>query len=227
METLYLALGISGVVLQGLVIYAMTRGGYREFPGVAFCVIVLFLASIAEFAAYVDVSSRPEWYASCYYVSNSGRHLAAFVAVISLIYVAARDNPQRQAFRVKIAVLTLVVITASVLLAGGSWPHAYMNQVNRNLSFATVILTLFLWFSLVRVRTRDRLLFLVSGGLGLNMAGEAISQSLLHLARSGITYHVASLFSILPHLLCLWIWWTAFRRRDYDMIEVPDGLPSR
>ena len=225
MENLYLALGIVGIIFQGLVLYAMTRGAYREFGGVALYIVVLLLTNVAESAAYVHVSTQPEWYANDYYVSNTARHLAILVAVVSLIYAAAKCNPRRHVIRVKTALLTLAVIAASVLLANGPWPHAYMNQVNRNLSFATVILTVILWFSLVKVRTRDRRLLLVASGLGLNMAGEAIAQSLLNLARSGLVYHIASLISVLSELLCLWIWWSAFRRRGHRAIEVHSRVP--
>lgn len=211
-QYLFLALGTCGMLLQVLVIYAMTRTSFRRFGGIFFYLLVLFLTSIADMAVFFELADWPEWYRRYYYVNNVIRHFAGFVAVISLIYVATAEHPRRQAFRLKLLAGTVAVIAATFLATPGPMRGIYMTKVARNLSFATVVLNLVLWFSLIRVRERDRRLFLVSGGLGLNMAGEAIGQSMFYLSESLV--FPANLISIGSHLLCLVIWWHAFRRGE-------------
>jgi hypothetical protein len=53
---------------------------------------------------------------------------------------------------------------------------------------------------------------MVSGGLGIQMAGKAIGHSLRQL--SPLNPLAGDLVIVLSHLLCLYIWWHAFRRFD-------------
>ena len=50
---------------------------------------------------------------------------------------------------------------------------------------------------------------MVSGGMGIQMAGKAIGHSLRQLSRSAMM--PGDLVIVLSHLLCLYIWWQAFR----------------
>jgi hypothetical protein len=208
-QYLFLALGTSGMILQVMVIYVMTRIPFRRFGGIFFYLLVLFLTSLADMAAFFEVGSWPEWYRKYYYINNVIRHFAGFVAVISLIGAATAEHPRRQALRLKLIAGTLAVVAFSFLVSRDPRLGMYMTKVARNLSFATVVLNLILWFSLIKVRERDRRLFLVSGGLGVNMAGEAIGQSMIHL--SPRLLFPASLLNVGSHLFCLYIWWKAFR----------------
>jgi len=197
------------MLLQVLVIYAMTRTSLRRFGGIFFYLLVVFLTSVADMAVFLELGSWPEWYLRYYDINNVVRHLAVFIAVISLLYVATRDHPRRFAYRVRLLIGTAVLVALSVLVSSDPRLGVYMTKVARNLSFAAVLMNLLLWFSLIRVRERDRRLFLVSGGLGINMAGEAIGQSMLYL--SPLLAFPANLVNVVSHLACLYIWWRAFR----------------
>ena len=224
MDSFYLALGALGMGLQVVVIYAMTRGPGREFPGVFFYLLVLFLTGIADTAVFLDVANWPPWYREYYYLNNTVRHLAGFVALVSLAYIAGKRSQERSALHFKLFLGSVVIVAGSFLLASGGWPDYYMNQAGRNLSFATMVLNVVLWTSLIKFRTQDHRLFLVSGGLGLNMAGEAIGQSLVQLGEATSTF--GNLISVFSHLLCLCIWWQAFRRAPAPVM-LPKGRPSR
>lgn len=208
-QYLFLTLGTCGMILQVMVIYAMTRISFRRFGGIFFYLLVLFLTSLADMAAFFEIGRWPEWYRKYYYVNNVIRHFAGFVAVISLIDAATAEHPRRPALRLKLIAGTLAVIAFTFLVSQDPRLGLYMTKVARNLSFATIVLNLILWFSLIKVRERDRRLFLVSGGLGVNMAGEAIGQSMFYLSRSLV--FPANLLKVASHLFCLYIWWKAFR----------------
>lgn len=224
MTNFYIAIGVLGTVMQLLVIYALTRGPFRQFPGVTFYLLVLFLTSVADMAVFLDLGVWPDWYRDYYYINNTVRHFAGFAAVVSLIYVATADDPNRLAHRTKVVVGTVGVIAVCFLLARGSTPGVYMSEATRNLSFSTVVLNLILWFSLIKIRAKDARLFMVSGGLGLNMTGEAIGHSLIPL--SALAQHIGNLIGIGSHLLCLYIWWVAFRRRE-EHVRIPDQVTSQ
>lgn len=224
MNAIYSTLGFVGLAAQVGVIYAFVGKPQREFRGVFFYVLILFLTSVADITAY----PWPAWYIEYYYLNNTLRHLAGFGALVSLVYAASTGSSGRSGVRVKIFLGTIGVIALSLLLAGGTWPDAYMNEAARNLSFATVVLTAILWLFLIRFRAQDRRLYLVAGGLGLNMAGEAIGQSLANLSQwSPLMLDAGSLIAITSHLLCLYIWWKALRQ-PAEHVEKPSGsaLPS-
>lgn len=205
------------MLLQVLVIYAMTRTSLRRFGGIFFYLLVLFLTSVADMAVFLELGSWPQWYLRYYDINNMVRHLAVFIAVISLLYGATADHSRRAAFRTRLFAGTVLLVALSLLISPDPRLGIYMAKAARNLSFAAVLLNLVLWFSLIRVRERDRRLFLVSGGLGINMAGEAIGQSMFYLSPQLV--FPANLLNVVSHLACLYIWWRAFR--------LPAPVPAR
>lgn len=219
----YLIPGFLGIALQVCVLHLLIRGAYRRFPGITLYLMVLFLTGIVDASAFVESGWWPDWYYQYYYLNNTIRHLSGFVALVSLVYRMSRSG-ERQGNLFRISFASLAVIAASALLAGGAWPNEYMNEASRNLSFATVVLTVALWLAMVKNRTRDVQLFLVTGGLGLNMAGEAIAQSLLRISgdETGFLFHAGNIIGITSHLLCLLIWWKAFRQPAVEMGATPN-----
>ncbi len=223
---LFTALGVLGVALQVMVLYAMSRGPYRSYPGIFVYVIVLFLTAVADSAAYLDPETWRGWYRSVYFYNNVARQGMGLAAVISLYFTATAQQPKKVALRIRIIAGTAVVIALSFLWATpiASRIPLYLTRVCRNLSFANAVLNLVLWFALIRERARDPRLFIVSGGLGLNMAGEAIGQSLLSMSRSTVV--IGNLIAVSSHLLCLLIWWKAFRRSE-ELVRAPGNETVR
>ena len=216
MQYFFTALGVCGTLLQVAVIYAMTRSELRRFIGIFFYLLVLFLTTVADMSIYLQYGGWPDWYRQYYFINNTIRHVSAFIAVLSLIFAATAGHPRRQAFRFKIVLATLAGVAAILFFSPGETFPRYVNQVGRNLSFATALLNVVLWLSLIRSGLADRRLLFVSGGLGLNMAGQAIGQSMLEMGRSSWLGFFGNLIAIASHMVCLYIWWVAFRR-----VEVP------
>ncbi len=212
MSISWLIVGCLGLALQIVVIYLMTKGFYRSYPWVFVYLLILFLTGVADFAGGIDPLSWNTWYASVYYINNTLRQFSGFGAVVSLYLVATSQLPNRRALRSRVILGALGLIGLACL-----WEHAahfsisrYLGVVGRDMSFITALLILVLWFALIRIRNRDYVLFLVSSGMGLNMTGEAIGQSLIELSHES-AYTFAYLIGIGSHLLCLLVWIRALR----------------
>jgi hypothetical protein len=212
----WLIVGCTGLALQLVVIYLMTKGFYRKYPWVFLYLLTLFLTGVADFAGGIDSLSWNTWYGGVYYINNTLRHFSGFVAVVSLYLVATSQLPNRGRLRSRVILAATGLIGLACL-----WEYVstdvvhhnlsrYLGLVGRDMAFITALLILTLWFALIGVRNRDYVLFLVSSGMGLNMTGEAIGQSILELSQ-GRVYTIASLISIGSHLLCLLIWVRALR----------------
>ncbi len=204
-EPIWIALGIAGTCLQVVVIYRMTLGFYRNYPGVFFYLLVLFLTATADFAGAMSAEAWGGWYRRIWGFNNIARHFAGIIAVVSLYFHATLTHPRRSAVRFRVVLLLLLTVAASLMWNwAGEFEIFYVQLVGRDMSFVTAVMNLVLWFALIRSRTREAVLFLVSGGLGLNMAGEAIAQSLYSLELE--PREIASAISVGSHLLCLLIW---------------------
>ena len=92
-----------------------------------------------------------------------------------------------------------------------------MTNIGRNLSFAAVLLNLALWMSLIRNRLPDRRVLLISGALGIQMAGQAIGHSLRQLAtprRSLPLVNAGNIVIAVAHVMCLYLWWQVLRKHE-------------
>ncbi|MCW5979336.1 MAG: hypothetical protein KIT09_14770 [Bryobacteraceae bacterium] len=201
------------MVLQVMVIYAMTRAEPGKFAGVFFYLLVLFLTGVADMSMFLELGNWPVWYRKYFFINDTLRHFAGMAAVLSLIYIATKEHHGGPAFRIKTFAATFSGIAGVFVFTRGETAALYMNEVGRNLSFAATVLTAILWFSLVRAGLGDNRLLMVSGGMGLNMAGNAIGESLLRVSRSAPSLVLlGNLIAVLSHLACLLVWWKAFRQ---------------
>jgi hypothetical protein len=89
-----------------------------------------------------------------------------------------------------------------------------MVRVVRNLSFGSAVLILIVWFLLLSDEKRDTCRLLLVGGLGVQMTGEAMGQSIRQIFSTNYAAaFLGGLLVILTHQLCLTIWLQAFRTR--------------
>lgn len=214
---LWAAAGIVGHLLQILVVSVMLRGAYRRYPVLFGYTIVLFVTTAVEAVAfywprYVAIPSANYW------VFDSIRQALLYVVVISLIFSASEQSAKR-------ASIGRLLIAGSVLFVAFSLYFTYnrgldfwMTQFSRNLGFLAVILNLVLWAALLKQRRPDQTLLMVSGGMGIQMAGKAIGHSLRQLSPSTVT--AGNLMIVLSHLLCLYVWWQAFRKPSEQRAEI-------
>ena len=212
-----------GVILQLLVIRALLkRQQYKRFPLLFLFLIVVFLTGIVDVSAYSEIGVWTAASRRYFWLNDAIRQSLMYALAISLVLRALRDSPLA-GLRSWLLAGTIVFCLLSIILTSGPNLDTWMTTILRNLSFfCAVVLNLILWVALVRTKRPDRQLLMVSGGIGLQMAGEAIGQSLRVIAISGESrplITVGNIVLVLSHLLCLYIWLQAFTRE-----RVPIGL---
>lgn len=202
-----------GLLLQVLLVAALLRGAWKRFKALFCYSVVLLLTTVVEGSAFynADLFARANRY---YWVIDAARQCLIFIFVVSLIYGATARSERRAVVRRALIGGALVYVCASLYFTWDPRASRWMTQLSRNLGFLAVILNLVLWAVLIQSGRADRTLLMVSGGMGIQMAGKAIGHSLRQLSRSAIV--PGDLIIVLSHLLCLYIWWQAFRHFDQN-----------
>jgi hypothetical protein len=208
MRYLQWAFWVSGLYLQFLVLAALMSGPYREFPVLFLYIVCLLVTTVSDIVLY---TIRHPAYANAYWASEVIRQSALFSVVISMVLSAIPEARSRRA--------TLYVVFAAALLfwAGSMAVHyqpavnRWMTGVIRDLSFCSAVLNLGLWFVLISRPNRNMRQLLIAGGLGIQMTGDAIGQSIRQMQLSAATFHAGNILIVLTHLLCLYIWTRALR----------------
>jgi hypothetical protein len=132
-----------------------------------------------------------------------------FVLVVSLAIHVAPIGRRTDALTRMMALAAAFIWVGSVVTCYTPSLNDWMTAVVRNLSFFTGVLNLIVWFICARSETRDTQRLMIAGGLGLQMTGEAIGQAIRQM-RLGYAFTVGgSIFIVVTHLLCLFIWWRA------------------
>jgi hypothetical protein len=213
MRNLWSILGITGIALQLLLIRALLRGALKLFPFFFTYVVGLFLITAIDASAFFnrDLSARANRY---YWALDATLQGLIFLFVISLIYGAMDRSEKRATVRRTLVGGALLFVCVSLYFTWDPRLGRWMTQLGRNLGFLAVILNLVLWAVLLQFRRTDRTMLMLSGGLGIQMAGKAIGHSLRDLSRSTIV--LGDLIYVLSNLLCLYIWWEAFRHFDQN-----------
>lgn len=226
---LQLCAWIIGIPLQLMVIAAMVRGAWRQYVLLFIYSIVAFLIAVAEIpsylARYTGQADAQHALSKWYWIDDVILETLLYAVVIALIYQATERMEPR-------AIVRLILTGGALIFAGVSLyvhysPTAgrgeWMTPWVRDLSFCSSVLDLALWTFLVTSKDKDPRLLLVSGGLGVQFAGNAIGDAIQDLA--GKAYHAhqfsagtvtfisrfGAIFSTITGFACLYIWWHAFR----------------
>jgi hypothetical protein len=214
-----LVLQIAGYVaalsLQILILNAMRKGAWRRYPFVFLYVLVDLITNVLEIQPTLTYDSlsadaRRQWL-RLYWWDERILQALSFLMVISLIYRASTHTAPRRT-------LILLLVGGSLLFALGSlWiyydPHVttgkWMTRWSRNMNFCAAILDLGLWATLIRAREKDQRTLMIAGALGLQFTAGAIGQALRDVAHETVGF--TSVIIVSGNLICLYIWWQAFR----------------
>ena len=206
----WLIIGV-GLVLQLLVIAVVLRRRQGGFKVLFIYLVLLFLSTVLNAAAYYNPGTQVRA-ARYYWLSDAVRQAFIFLLVLSFIHNALVQRVNRTPLRRMLWAGACLYVLASLYFTWDPRIGHWMTNLSRNLAFLAVILNLILWAALIQFRRGDRVLLMVSGGMGIEMAGKAIGHSLRQLSKS--TELTGDLILVITHLLCLCIWWQAFRRVD-------------
>jgi hypothetical protein len=211
-----------GVPLEFLVIAALLRGAYKQFPFIFVYFSVLLVTTLLEIPAKVAAQMNPDdvaarqHFAHIYWADEVLTRVLVLAVVISLIDLAFTQMRSRRMVRV-------LLILGAVLFAGISFAVQYRVQMKffglwmtpwtRDMTFGSAILDLGLWTILISKRG-DRRLLLISGALGMQFAGEAIGSAIqdLSIAKTVESLNLlGAVIIMLSDLAGLYIMWRAFR----------------
>lgn len=199
-------------LLEVLILLTITRKSLQEFPFLYSAVLVLLLTNAVDAVLYARSASVTRTdRAYIYYFNEMVRQLSIFLLVVSLIYKAVADRPQhRRIVRWLVIGIAFLGLALVLIPTDTKWVK-HMTNVVRTLSVAAIVMNLFLWIQLIRERTSQRIVLLISSGLGLQMTADAMGNSLRLLSPDFV--QVGNFVLILAHLMCLYVWWSAFRKK--------------
>jgi hypothetical protein len=207
-----------GLGLQFLVASALLSGPIRKYWAIFFYTVVLFLTTVIDILAVVDPAHVRNLAADVYWAGEFLRSGALFGIVLASVTQAVSTE--------KRALVKRLVILFAMLFWSGSFYlqrsdnfELWMTNAFRNISFGAALINLALWLFLIATRRRDSTLLMISGGLGIQMTGEAIGLSLRQM--SPYTVLLGALVAVTAHFVCLYIWWQALRsiRREAPITQ--------
>lgn len=201
---------VVGLGLNFLVVSALLRGIYREYRLVFAYSVALLLTTVVEIAAGTAPHAVPREVQDLYYwINEMVVQVLVFCVVIGFIDRAAENAKQRPLKRHWLITGAALILVASYLVHSGPGLNRHMTLVTRDLNISAVILDLILWSLLVASRQPDHRLLLLSGGLGVQLTGAIIGQSVRQL--SPRTFLLGTLLEVSTGFLGLYIWWRALR----------------
>src|SRR5579862_2160815 len=195
-----------GLSLNVLVISTMMRGAYRQYPFVFVYSVALFASTVTE----IGLQNAPKTVRAGYYWTDEViLDVLVFFLVIAFIDQAARYSKQKVIERRWLVLGAAAIMAISFAVRRSPHLNRQMTLVSRDLNICAAILDLILWTLLASARRPDRRLMLLSGGLGLQLTGAIMGQSLRHLSRS--LFMAGTLLEVCTGFLGLYVWFRALR----------------
>jgi hypothetical protein len=200
---------IVGLGLQYLVLAALLSGDWKRYWTIVLYLCCVVGTTIADISFALDASTNTRNYYYFFYFAELIRQTALYLVVVSLVLQVLPDS------RIRKSLVQLLVFVALVFWAGSLLVHrhekigVWMVPVIRNLSFCSALANMALWFTMVASEKRDQKLLMITGALGIQMTGDAIGQSLMHLSKATTSF--GQIIGVATHFVCLWVWWQAFQ----------------
>jgi len=211
----YLQVGL-GFILQVLLLQALIRNGGRQYILLTLLVCSQFLGTVLH-ASIVMSGTWSNTAKQYFWASEITQNLLVFATIITFIY--NRLGRSDSTLRLGRWLILLAIAGAGLSL----WIHSdirvnlWMSSVTRDMTFIATFLNLILWGALLKNRDRDRLM-MVSGGLGVQLAGYSMGQALRVLwERSSTLIWIGDRVIVFSYLISLLILYKAFRHAEYTL----------
>jgi len=209
LRALQWAFWVIGLGLQVLVLSTAFQGVVREFPALFAYVVCLFGTTLADIIASQFLGKKSPSFVLYYWCAELVRQSVLFAMVVSLAMHVVPSGRRNEMLTRLIALSGGAVWIGSVIWCYSPHLNTWMVSVIRNLSFFTGVLNLGVWFAYAKSRIRDVRRLIIAAGLGLQMTGEAIGHAIRQLDLSNQVSLAASIFIVLTHFICLFLWWRA------------------
>ena len=198
-----------GLWLNLLVIFALARGSYRQYPFVFAYALTLFVSTVVEIGVRAAHATGHAAYDQYYWADELLLDFLVFCVVIAFIDEAARYSKQKLIERHWLILAAALIFAVSFAIHHGLSMNRRMTLISRDLNICAAILDLILWSLLVTARRPNHRLMLLSGGLGLQLTGAIMGEQLRHFSHN--LWMTGSLLEVTTGLLGLYIWWRALR----------------
>jgi hypothetical protein len=207
--------------LKILGISALLRVGVSRYPLIFAYMVATFLFAAAELPLsviyYLPTHGGLERFRQLHWISEGLTYMLILAVVISLIYRAtARLQPRRTIRLALLAGVFLFIAISFVVHFNNNEPlNEWVTPWTRDLNVCAAILDLALWGLLLSSREKDSTLLLLTGGMGISFAGEAIGTSIRSIAvmkKSINIFYFGHVVMMIADALFLYIWWQTFRK---------------
>jgi hypothetical protein len=208
--------------LKILGIAALLRVGVRRYPLIFMYSVATFLFAAAELPLTLTYLGSGhggvDRYRYFHWIEEGLTYVLILAVVISLIYRATSNLLPRHIIRLALVAGGFLFITVSFLIHYDGKQQligAWVTPWTRDLNVCAAILDLALWGLLLRSREKDSTLLLLTGGMGISFAGEAIGTSIRSVAllkKSMNIFLFGHAVMMLADAAFLYIWWQTFRR---------------
>ncbi len=220
MTGIYYLQGSIALILQVFILNAMLRNGARRYWLLLLYVVSLFLSTAV---LMLSMSGSSGWSRDAFrffWISEVVQQALVYCAIISFIHQHLSSGNTRSPMTRWLIVGAAAILLTILTVHKGPSLNAWMTPASRDLSFVATILNLVLWTVLLRDPRRNQRLLVVSGGLGVQLAGSAIGQGLR------VLWEVSKAFATLgnfigsiTYLLSLYIIFRAFSRPEAPQPE--------
>lgn len=195
--------------LNILVIGLLIRGPLQRFPFVfLLCVAQLLITSWESFVS-LQFGVKTKLYVQSYWTGDVVGHVCVWLIIGALMFNALAGNPIQRWVPIGMPAALLIFAAGTFLFYRSPHINAWMTSVTRNFSFGEEILNFILWALLLEKREYDRLLLMVSAGIGIQVTGEVIGHTLRIYASETIVW-LPTFLVFVCEILCLLIWVAAF-----------------
>ena len=238
---LYDFLSTLGVIVLLLVFVFLLLG-----PAKKFYVVLLYVGwalfsnvalTIADFLYNAPANDTPLGitpgqltYAHLYWSNDVFLDLLQFLVVIVLTHKATEGGANQKTVGRLLAGVFVAVMLLPFLIFHSTftpWPEPrWFSGTSQMLNFGAAIMNLVLWGTLIVSKRRDPLVLIVSAGLGVMVAGAAVSYGLRHMIPTGGPKWIPNLFLFLAQIGGWGIWCWAFRPLTKPREAPANALPS-
>jgi len=204
------ALAVGGVILLGVLLAVMLRSNaWRRYPFLLLYLFAAFVSQSLNLVLYARLGTvHSPVYFNTYYTGDMVLHGLILTMVLFLIREALVGSRAPDTSAMAIVVCGVAFVSATLYLlysgAGSFYP------LSRNLSFVEEVLNFVLWTVLIKNRSRDVVLLLVSAGLGIQVTGEVIGRTVRMYATAPLIAWLPSALVMICQLFALYVWYRAF-----------------
>jgi hypothetical protein len=199
-------------VLNILLVHVLLKNAGRAYVLITICGMVMLLSTVVEAAAILG----PELFwnretRKYYWIAELLLESLLYATVIVMCVRRIRQKNANSPLVRWIVLGSLLFVVISAVVVYDPRPNRWLTLVSRNLGFGALVVNLVLWSSLLPDPKKDYMMLKVSGALGVNLAGQALGQSLRHLWEvSRVFAYTGNLILVFTHIMFLYLLWRAF-----------------